>query len=116
MCVPFLLFIVSGVSLLWVAILGLIVIYIYALIGFAALRAFFAPGEYLYCSTLWQCTVTVIRYGLIGDMFDVSIQISVKTTVFYKTFLLTLDCFAGLEGVCTTTFHFLRQKKYAAQT
>lgn len=81
MCVPFLLFIVSGVSLLWVAILGLIVIYIYALIGFAALRAFFAPGEYLYCSTLWQCTVTVIRYGLIGDMFDVSFQNSVKMTV-----------------------------------
>ena len=81
MCVQFLSFIVSGVSLLWVAILGLIVIYIYALIGFAALRAFFAPGEYLYCSTLWQCTVTVIRYGLIGDMFDVSIQNSVKMTV-----------------------------------
>ena len=85
MYVPFLLFVVSGVSLLWVAILGLIVIYIYALIGFAALRAFFAPGEYLYCSTLWQCTVTVIRYGLIGDMFDVSIQNSVKTTVVWKT-------------------------------
>lgn len=107
MYVPFLLFVVSGVSLLWVAILGLIVIYIYALIGFAALRAFFAPGEYLYCSTLWQCTVTVIRYGLIGDMFDVSIQNSVKTTVFKKNIS---DCFAGLEGV-STTFHFLKQKK-----
>lgn len=47
-------------------------IYIYALVGFSLLRAFFSPGEYLYCSTLWQCTVTVIRYGLIGDMFDVS--------------------------------------------
>lgn len=47
-------------------------IYIYALVGFSLLRAYFSPGEYLYCSTLWQCTVTVIRYGLIGDMFDVS--------------------------------------------
>ena len=35
------------------------------------LRAYFSPGEYLYCHTLWQCTVTVIRYGLIGDMFEV---------------------------------------------
>lgn len=65
-------FVFVGVSLLWVAILGLIVIYIYALVGFSLLRAYFSPGEYLYCSTLWQCTVTVIRYGLIGDMFDVS--------------------------------------------
>lgn len=64
--------VIVGVSLLWVAILGLIVIYIYALVGFSLLRAYFSPGEYLYCSTLWQCTVTVIRYGLIGDMFDVS--------------------------------------------
>lgn len=71
MCYPGCCF-VSGVSLLWVAILGLIVIYIYALVGFSLLRAYFSPGEYLYCSTLWQCTVTVIRYGLIGDMFDVS--------------------------------------------
>lgn len=67
-------FVIVGVSLLWVAILGLIVIYIYALVGFSLLRAYFSPGEYLYCSTLWQCTVTVIRYGLIGDMFDVSIK------------------------------------------
>lgn len=66
--------VIVGVSLLWVAILGLIVIYIYALVGFSLLRAYFSPGEYLYCSTLWQCTVTVIRYGLIGDMFDVSIE------------------------------------------
>lgn len=66
--------VIVGVSLLWVAILGLIVIYIYALVGFSLLRAYFSPGEYLYCSTLWQCTVTVIRYGLIGDMFDVSIK------------------------------------------
>lgn len=61
-----------GWSLFWVAVLGLIVIYIYALIGFSLLRAFFDPTNYLYCHTLWQCTITVIRYGLIGDMFDVS--------------------------------------------
>ena len=29
------------------------------------------PAQHLYCATLWQCTVTVIRYGLIGDIFDV---------------------------------------------
>ena len=64
--------ILIGWSLFWVAVLGLIVIYIYALIGFSLLRAFFDPANYLYCHTLWQCTITLIRYGLIGDMFDVS--------------------------------------------
>ena len=61
-------------SLLWVAVLGFIVIYIYSLVGFALLRAYFKPNDYLYCHTLFQCTVTVIRYGLIGDMFEVSIS------------------------------------------
>ena len=64
---------VSGKSLLWVAILGLIVFYIYALISFALLRSSFDPDTELYCATLWQCTITVIRYGLVGDLFDVSI-------------------------------------------
>jgi len=61
-----------GKSLLWVAILGLIVFYIYALVSFALLRSSFDPDSELYCATLWQCTITVIRYGLVGDLFDVS--------------------------------------------
>ena len=60
-----------GKSLLWVAILGMIVFYIYALISFALLRSSFDPDNELYCATLWQCTITVIRYGLVGDLFDV---------------------------------------------
>jgi len=54
-----------------VAVLGFIVFYLYALISFAMLRSSFDPENNLYCATLWQCTITVIRYGLIGDMFDV---------------------------------------------
>jgi len=61
-----------GKSLLWVAILGLIVFYIYALISFALLRSSFDPDNELFCATLWQCTITVVRYGLVGDLFDVS--------------------------------------------
>jgi len=61
----------AGKSLLWVAVLGFIVFYLYALVSFAMLRSSFDPESSLYCATLWQCTVTVIRYGLIGDIFDV---------------------------------------------
>jgi len=64
---------VVGKSLLWVAVLGFIVFYLYALISFAMLRSSFDPENNLYCATLWQCTITVIRYGLIGDIFDVKV-------------------------------------------
>jgi len=70
-------------SLLWVAVLGFIVIYIYSLVGFALLRAYFKPNDYLYCHTLFQCTVTVIRYGLIGDMFEVSVVERFYVALFY---------------------------------
>lgn len=69
-------FISTGKSLLWVAVLGLVVFYIYALISFALLRSSFDPDEGLYCATLWQCTVTVIRYGLTAEIFDVGILCS----------------------------------------
>ena len=65
----------SGRSLVWVAILGLVVFYIYALISFAVLRSSFNPESEMYCATLWQCTITVIRYGLIGDIFEVRMAI-----------------------------------------
>ena len=64
--------VVAGKSLLWVAVLGLVVFYLYGIIGFALMRSMFDPNDYLYCNTLWQCTITVIRYGLIGDLFEVS--------------------------------------------
>ena len=72
--------------MLWVAVLGFIVFYLYALISFAMLRSSFDPENNLYCASLWQCTITIIRYGLIGDMFDVS-----NCTVHSRTSLL--GCF-----------------------
>ena len=68
MCV----FLVTGKSLLWVAVLGFVIFYLYALVSFALLRTSFDPDSDMYCATLWQCTVSVIRYGLIGDLFEVS--------------------------------------------
>ena len=53
------------------AILGVIFLYVYALLGFALFRTLFDPTQELYCATLWQCSVTLIRYGLIGDIDEV---------------------------------------------
>ncbi|XP_062618413.1 inositol 1,4,5-trisphosphate receptor type 1-like [Saccostrea cucullata] len=116
----------NGISLLWVAILGLIVIYIYALVGFSLLRAFFSPGEFLYCSTLWQCTITVIRYGLIGDMFDSVKQNGRNDTfdsfwplVLYHVSFFIFITTIGLNiifGIIVDTFSELRDLKWRAES
>ncbi|KAH3824399.1 hypothetical protein DPMN_126235 [Dreissena polymorpha] len=62
---------IAGRSLVWVGILGLVVFYLYAIVSFAMMRSMFNPCDYMYCDNLWQCTITVIRYGLIGDLFEV---------------------------------------------
>ncbi|KAL4234550.1 hypothetical protein ACF0H5_006191 [Mactra antiquata] len=116
----------NGVSLLWVAILGFIVIYIYSLVGFSLLRAYFAPGDYLYCSTLWQCTVTVIRYGLIGDMFESVKQAESERTfatfwpivVYHVSFFIFITTI-GLNiifGIIVDTFSELRDLKWRAES
>ncbi|XP_053402419.1 inositol 1,4,5-trisphosphate receptor type 1-like isoform X7 [Mercenaria mercenaria] len=116
----------NGVSLLWVAILGFIVIYIYSLVGFSLLRAYFAPGDYLYCSTLWQCTVTVIRYGLIGDMFEQVKQGESERTfatfwpiVLYHVSFFIFITTIGLNiifGIIVDTFSELRDLKWRAES
>ena len=64
----------TGVALLWVAALGGVVLYIYAVISFAFLHES-ADNEAdsdrendLFCDTLGQCFITVIRYGLIDNL------------------------------------------------
>ena len=65
-------FLWTGRSLLWVAVLGVIWLYIYALVGFGFFRSVFDPKNELSCASLLQCTVTIIRYGLVGDIDEVS--------------------------------------------
>ena len=63
-----------GKSLLWVSALGIIIIYLFALVAFAFFRGAMNPqleDATLYSETLFQCLITVLRYGLIGDMFEV---------------------------------------------
>ena len=65
-------FSIPGKSLLWVAVLGLVIFYLYALAAFALFRDVFDPRTQMFCGSLWQCTVTIIRYGLVGDYDEVS--------------------------------------------
>src|SRR4051812_3930937 len=60
-----------GRSMLWVCFLGVIFLYIYALLGFLFLRNIYT-GNNLYCGSLWECFVSTIRNGLMLGMADVS--------------------------------------------
>ena len=65
-------YVILGKSLLWVAALGLVVLYIYAVVSFAFIHeSFLAPDNddaTLFCSTLYECFVSTIRYGLIENL------------------------------------------------
>ena len=66
----------TGKSLLWVAFLGLIVLYMYAVLSFAILHEsfFIANARFpLHCENLGQCFVSVIRYGLLNTLGAVRI-------------------------------------------
>ena len=55
-------------------VLGLFVLYIFTLVAFGLLRSSLDPEDEqpLYCITLGQCLVTIIRFGLLGELFEVS--------------------------------------------
>ncbi|CAH1798712.1 unnamed protein product [Owenia fusiformis] len=116
----------NGKSLIWVAILGFIVFYLYALVSFALLRSSFDPKNELYCQTLWQCTVTVIRYGLIGDIFENLISHQSENTflkfgflvIFHLSFFIFITTI-GLNiifGIIVDTFSELRDLKWKAES
>ncbi|XP_036354795.1 inositol 1,4,5-trisphosphate receptor type 3-like, partial [Octopus sinensis] len=116
----------NGKSLVWVGILGMVVFYLYGIIGFAMMRNMFDPNEYLYCASLWQCTVTVVRYGLIGDLFE-SIKAHKDEATFAKFGLVVLFHVSffifittiGLNiifGIIVDTFSELRDLKWTAES
>jgi len=53
----------NGLSLLWVAALGVVVIYIYSVITFAYFRSSFNVVDYMYCDNMWQCFLTSLNMG-----------------------------------------------------
>ena len=64
-------------SLMWVAALGLVVIYSYSVGAFALLpNEFHDPNEdaetVLFCRTLIQCFISVLEYGLLDTLGSVS--------------------------------------------
>uniref|UniRef100_A0A1I8JHH3 Ion_trans domain-containing protein n=1 Tax=Macrostomum lignano TaxID=282301 RepID=A0A1I8JHH3_9PLAT len=117
----------NGLSLVWVSVLGIAIMYLYAVIGFAKFRIAFRPDDSLmFCGTLYQCFVTILRFGLIGDLFENLVPPSshrnfdeyVWMALFSITFFVLISTI-GLNiifGIIVDTFSQLRDKKWMAET
>jgi len=114
---------------MWVFIYGLIVIYIYALIGFAFYRELFDPTEGLYCTTVYECTMTFIHRGFIKGIIEVGkslglvpvMVVVVMVVVCVVFYMKCLCCHAHSHCVgtlvvigvvlCCTLFSLLYEKR-----
>ena len=61
-----------AVQLIYVAIIGEVLILIFSVIAFAFLHDYFENENQLFCSTLWECFVTVTRDGWLSTIGTVS--------------------------------------------
>ena len=67
-------FIILGTTLVWVAILVIIVVYNFALTAFALFRSTLDPyGELPFFGyNLFQTFIVILRYGIIGELYEVT--------------------------------------------
>ena len=67
-------YLISAIQLISVGILGLAVLFLYAVFSFIFLHSFYDRNADLYCNTLLECYFSVIRMGLL-DTLGVSITV-----------------------------------------
>jgi len=67
-------FVISGTSLLLVGMLGMVIIFIYALVSFAILRERFLLSSLgRHCTTVYECFITVLHHGFVDSLYTVSL-------------------------------------------
>lgn len=111
----------NGYSLLWVFLFGLVFIYIYALISFAAFRDLYPGKNGLFCSKLYECALTVLHHGFITGIYDFLGVPEERTfnSYIYKVLLdltfwmiITTIGLNIIFGIIVDTFSELRDNKW----
>ncbi|CAG2196549.1 unnamed protein product [Mytilus edulis] len=60
----------NGTSLLLVGMLGMVIIFIYALLSFAVLRErFLEASKGRDCTTVYECFITVLHHGFVDSLY-----------------------------------------------
>ena len=67
-----------AIQLISVILLGLAVLFIYAVFSFVFLHKFYDRNADLYCNTLLECYITIIRVGLLDTLGAVSNHVLCK--------------------------------------
>ena len=63
----------TGMSLIWVTIYGVFIIYIYGLVGFVFYRPYFDKDMGLYCDTIYECVLTLAHWGIVDSAANVRV-------------------------------------------
>ena len=114
----------EGKSLFWVAVLGLILMYLFAIGAFLFLREIFmhAGGNFFYCYHMYECIVSVVWLGLTGQLFELYMSEDEKRryfltvlaiAAFHIAFFLIITVIAlnAIFGIIVDTFSELRDLK-----
>ncbi|XP_070173454.1 inositol 1,4,5-trisphosphate-gated calcium channel ITPR3-like [Littorina saxatilis] len=112
----------NGVSLVLVGILGLAIIFMFALVAFAFFRAYLDSDNGRQCRTVYECFVTVMHHGFVEGMYTTFEQelngLSFVTTISLAAFdliffiLITTIGLNIIFGIIVDTFSELRDSKW----
>ncbi|XP_025079753.1 inositol 1,4,5-trisphosphate receptor type 3-like [Pomacea canaliculata] len=112
----------NGLSLVLVAILGLVFIFMFSLVSFAFLRDLLDDGNGRQCRTAYECFVTVLHHGLVAGMYTtfeqqltgLSFPHTLAVATFDVVFFIIISTI-GLNmifGIIVDTFAELRDAKW----
>ena len=119
----------NGKSLIFVAILGFIVIYIFSVIGFALFyqqaQSTVEPDSqnYVFCRTLYECFISIGRWGLVETVAVIFPQRTMNFVgeidrIIYDLLFFIIITVIGLNivfGIIVDTFSELRDEKYSQE-
>ncbi|KAI0220817.1 Inositol 1,4,5-trisphosphate receptor type 3 [Lamellibrachia satsuma] len=113
----------NGMSLIWVSIYGLFIIYIYGLIGFAFYRRHFDHAMGMYCDTIYECVVSLVHWGIADGPTSIlhipekgTFSVYSSIALYEVTFFIIVSAI-GLSivfGIIVDTFTQLRDEKWQA--
>ena len=75
----------SGKNIILVTLLGVIILFIYAVSVFVFLAEDFPNKGFLYCRTLGECVVSLLRSAVVNSKINVSISL---TRIYHGEFSL----------------------------
>jgi len=111
----------NGWNIILTAVLGILLIYVYTIIGFFLMKQTFPDGVDINCETLGYCLATIFEYGIRsgGGIGDVLGPVDVRSRFYWGRFFYDVSFFMIIIiiilnvvfGIILDTFGELRDKR-----